>query len=195
MVLGSGEFRYVGVGGHGQSRHLNFRGLRVNWDSRHGDGDSGKIPWEGEPVCCQQRGCPGSRGALFWLHLHLHSWCAGSGGAAPWDLFWQWGPCLFASFWNRQQAFLVQQWGTEPWSLKCGIFGEFPTEEPRQTPGLVWELTFLGKILRSDGKMVSGGLDIETALCSLPCCRAAHGASSSLWNPRHEGPLAKIFVA
>lgn len=49
-----------------------------------------------------------------------------------------------------------------------------------QIPSLVWELIFLGKILRSDGKIGSGNLDIETALCSLPCCRTAHGASSSL---------------
>lgn len=67
-----------------------------------------------------------------------------------------------------------------------------------QIPSLVWELIFLGKILRSDGKIGSGNLDIETALCSLPCCRTAHGASSSLWNPKYElsqGPLAKMFVA
>lgn len=49
-----------------------------------------------------------------------------------------------------------------------------------KTPSLVWELIFPGKILRSDGKIGSGNLDIETVLCSLPSCRTAHGASSSL---------------
>lgn len=49
-----------------------------------------------------------------------------------------------------------------------------------QTPSLVWKLIFLGKIFRSDGKMVSGNLDIETPLCPMPHYRTAHGASSSL---------------
>lgn len=63
--------------------------------------------------------------------------------------------------------------------MKCGIFGEF-SYTGTHTPRLVWELIFLGKILRSNGKMGSGNLDTETSLCPMPCCRAAHGASSSL---------------
>lgn len=47
-------------------------------------------------------------------------------------------------------------------------------------PSLVWELIFPGKILRSDGKMGSGNLDIESSLCPMLCCRTARGVSSSL---------------
>lgn len=39
-VFGSGEFRYVGVGGYGQRMHVDARGLRLNCHSQHGGGDS-----------------------------------------------------------------------------------------------------------------------------------------------------------